>query len=71
MRKDLELYYNSMQTSSKLIKFFVQHMLDMAVLNQKAKNFMKDISKFDLKQAINEIISILAEKIAVKQIKLF
>ena len=44
-------------------------MLDYSILNKEEKNFMKNINSFDIKEAIEEIIEILEDKIQMKSIQ--
>jgi hypothetical protein len=45
-------------------------MLDYSILNGKSKIFMKNIKPFNLKKCIRQIISIMADKIKMKNIQL-
>lgn len=48
--------------SSKMLKFFVQDMLDFQMI--RAGKLIKDISSFNLRDAINEVVEML-EYIAI------
>ena len=43
-------------------------MLDFAVINQKEKNFTKEITRFELMKALEEVVEIMKEKITMKNI---
>ena len=43
-------------------------MLDYSILKKEEKNFMKTIDKFDIRNAINEIIEIQEDKTNMKGI---
>jgi hypothetical protein len=43
-------------------------MLDYSILNQDEKKFTKDISSFNIKDKINEVIEIQEDKIKFKEI---
>ena len=58
----------SISSSAKMSDFFVQHMLDFAVINQKQKNFTKDLKPFDINEAIQEVVGILKEKAQAKEL---
>ena len=45
-----------MEVSSKIMAFVVDDLLDFAQINN--KKFRKEIREFDMKKAINEVISI-------------
>lgn len=42
-------------SATKFIDFFVHDMLDYSILNQQDKEFTKDITKFNVVDAVNEI----------------
>ena len=44
-------------------------MLDYTILNKDEKNFTKNITIFNIKSAVNEIIATLEDKITMKEIK--
>ena len=45
-------------SASKFIDYFVHDMLDYTILNKEEKNFTKTLEKFNIQNAINEIIEI-------------
>ena len=45
-------------SATKFIDFFVHDMLDYSILNQDEKKFTKDLSKFNIIDAVKEIIEI-------------
>ena len=57
-------------SSAQLIDYFIHDMLDYSILNGKSKIFMKNINPFNLKKCIRQIISIMADKIKMKNIQL-
>ena len=73
--KNLEVVIDMIQTSnniqessSNMMSFLVDDLLDFAQLN--AGKFRKVVKKFDLKDAINEVVSIQKEKAKMAGIKL-
>ena len=58
------------QSASKFLDYFVHDMLDYSILNNKEKNFSKDIRAFDIRSAITEILEIQGDKVHMKEIKL-
>ena len=57
-----------MTSASKFIDFFVHDILDYTLLNKNAKNFIKNMTVFDIKTCVNEIIEIQEDKIKMKSI---
>lgn len=55
-------------SATKFIDYFVHDMLDYSILNQDEKKFTKDISSFNIKDKINEVIEIQEDKIKFKEI---
>ena len=55
-------------SATKFIDYFVHDMLDYTVLNQDDSKFTRTITVFDVRDAINEIIEILKDKISMKNI---
>ena len=49
--------------STKFIDYFVHDMLDYSILNNKVKNFIKEISQFDTIMALEEVVEILEDKV--------
>ena len=56
-------------SASKFIDYFVHDMLDYTILNKEEKNFTKTIEKFDIRDAISEIIEIQEDKISMKSLE--
>jgi len=50
LRKNIKI----LKYSSKMLKFFVQDMLDFQII--RAEKVKKDITQFNLKEAIDEVI---------------
>ena len=57
-----------LDVSSKIMSFVVDDLLDFAQINN--KKFRKDLKEFDVKEAINEVISIQKAKAIMSGIKL-
>ena len=57
-----------MDSATKFIDFFVHDILDYTILNKDGTNFTKNISLFDVKGAVSEIIQILDDKVKMKDI---
>ena len=56
-------------SATKFIDYFVHDMLDYSVLNQDDQKFTRTLTVFDVRDAINEIIEILEDKILMKNIR--
>ena len=52
------------------IDFFVHDILDYTLLSKEQTKFHKDITKFDIREAVTQIVNILIDKINLKEIKL-
>ena len=59
-----------MTIATKFIDFFVHDILDYTVLNKDEKNFTKNISIFNIKIAVNEIIDIMNGNASMKEINI-
>jgi signal transduction histidine kinase len=59
-----------MISAVKFIDYFVHDLLDFTLLNKKDKNFMKEFNVFSIKVAVGEIVNILEDKAALKNINL-
>ena len=57
-----------MGTATKFIDFFIHDILDYTMINEGAKKFTKNISVFNIKDAVNEIIDIMADKVSMKNL---
>ena len=57
-----------MTSATKFIDFFVHDILDYTILNQDEQNFTKNITIFNLKTAVQEIIDTLNDKAEMKEI---
>jgi hypothetical protein len=55
-------------SATKFIDFFVHDILDYTLLNQDSNKFTKDITTFNVKECIEEIITIQEDKIDLKNI---
>ena len=66
--KDLKCCGQKMISTVKFIDYFVHDILDFTLLNKKDKNFVKDINTFCIKVAVAEIVNILEDKAAFKNI---
>ena len=77
LKQKLTVVYDSiyncakrMSSATKFIDFFVQDILDYTLLNKDEKNFTKNITIFNIKIAVNEIIDILNGNMQMKQINI-
>ena len=57
-----------LRSATKFIDFFVHDMLDYTILQKDQSNFTKQITIFNIQEAINEIIESLEDKISMRQI---
>jgi signal transduction histidine kinase len=57
-----------MFSATKFIDFFVHDILDYTILNKQEKNFTKNMIVMDVREAINEIMEIMNDKIEMKTI---
>ena len=57
-----------MDSATKFIDFFVHDILDYTILNKDGTNFTKNISLFNVREAVSEIIQILDDKVKMKDI---
>ena len=55
-------------SASKFIDYFVHDILDYTLLNKESKNFTKNESTFDIRDAIEEIMDIQIDKVEFKNI---
>ena len=53
---------HKMASATKFIDFFVHDILDYTILNKNETKFNKNITMFDVTQAVNEIIDTLHDK---------
>ena len=58
-----------MASATKFIDFFIHDILDYTILNEGSKNFTKNISVFNVKHAINEIMDTMSDKVKMKDLK--
>ena len=56
-------------SATKFIDYFVHDMLDYSMLNEDEKKFTKDITIFDVKDAVNEILEIVEDKVTFKNLE--
>lgn len=57
-----------MFSATKFIDYFVHDILDYTILNKQEKNFTKNDVVLDVREAINEIMEIMNDKIEMKAI---
>ena len=57
-------------SAAKFVDFFVHDILDYTILNKDSTNFKKQISVFDIKHAVNQIIEIQEDQINMKNINI-
>ena len=57
-----------MNSATRFVEFFVNDMLDYAVLQNAEHGFIKNMTCFDIRAAVEEILSILARKIKIKKL---
>ena len=60
----------SITNSAQMIDFFVHDILDYAVLKGKKQNFTKNISIFDIRECIEDVLKILKDKSSMKNIEI-
>lgn len=58
-----------MDSAAKFIDFFIHDILDYTVLFKNEKGFSKNMEVFNIKEAIQEILDIMEDKIKMKQLK--
>jgi hypothetical protein len=54
--------------ASNFIDFFVHDILDYTMLNKESTNFTKNISAFDIRDSVTQIIEIQEDKAEMKNI---
>ena len=59
-----------MFSATKFIDYFVHDILDYTILNKQEKNFTKNNVVLDVREAINEIMEIMNDKIEMKEIEI-
>ena len=57
-------------SAAKFIDFFVHDILDYTVLCRDSKNFVKNMEVFNIKHAFEEILTLIEDKIKMKEINL-
>ena len=57
-----------MASATKFIDFFIHDILDYTILNEGSKNFTKNISVFNVKHAINELMDTMSDKVKMKDL---
>ena len=55
-----------MTSSANLIDYFVHDILDYTILTNESKNFTKDISVFDIRECVEQILVIFEDKVNMK-----
>jgi hypothetical protein len=53
-------------SATKFIDFFVHDILDYTILTKEGNNFVKNVTVFDIQDAINDLKDILEDKIKMK-----
>jgi signal transduction histidine kinase len=61
---------NKVCSASKFLDFFVHDILDYTMLNKDETEFHKKIENFNIRDAVNEIIVILNDKVNMKDIQI-
>ena len=59
-----------MTSSANIIDFFVHDILDYTILTNDDKNFIKDLTIFDIRDAVNQILVIVEDKASMKNISM-
>ena len=66
IKSKLYTIYNDMKTTgkkmvsaTKFIDYFIHDILDLSILNKNAKSFLKNITTFDIKGSLDEIIEVM------------
>lgn len=59
-----------MMSSANLIDYFVHDILDYTILTNDSKNFTKDISVFDIRECVEQILVIFEDKMNMKELQL-
>ena len=57
-----------MASATNFIDFFVHDILDYTIITKDEKNFTKNITIFNIKSAVHEILDALHDKVAMKEI---
>ena len=58
-----------MGSAAKFIDYFVHDIIDYTILNKQEKNFAKDLQSMDIRQTVEEIVEIQADKSEIKEIE--
>ena len=58
-----------MKSATNFIDFFVHDILDYSLMNKDEPTFTKNLTIFNIKMAVNEIIETLEDKCSMKNIK--
>ena len=59
-----------MTSATKFIDFFVHDILDYTLLNNKDRNFTKNLAVFDIKNSIEDVVDTLNDKCLMKEIEI-
>jgi hypothetical protein len=59
-----------MVSATKFIDFFVHDILDYSLLNNKERNFTKNIAVFDIQNSIDDVVDTLNDKCLMKEIQI-
>ena len=65
----LEKYSKKIFTASKFIDYYVHDMLDYSILIQDDESFSQNVTVFDIKNALEEIVDMYQDKVNMKFIK--
>ena len=57
-----------MKAATNFIDFFVHDILDFTVLEERAENFTKNLTVFDVREAIDQILVMMEDKVNLQEI---
>ena len=66
--EQIDVCSKKMISSTKFIDFFVHDILDYTMLNKDSKSFTKNINVFNIKNAVDEIVDSLNDKLLMKEL---
>ena len=66
---DLKECASKISSSVKFVDHFVHDILDFAVMRKSSESFQKNVQVFDIREAVDDITSILKDKAEMKQIE--
>ena len=70
IHEGIQVSGQKMFSATKFIDYFVHDILDYTILNKQEKNFTKNSSILDIREAIKELSDIMLDKIELKAIDL-